>query len=122
VPTFADYLRSTSLVLPARIPEYEGWAARFDAWQKAQKGDSQTAELATRKRFLSAFADNTPEWMLSRAERAIRIYIDFLRRSNLPVPDMAAQWSQPSSTTIDDRGCCITSCGRSAADKVSTSA
>jgi hypothetical protein len=79
VQTFAGFLRSAVGAPPARIPEYERWAARFDSWCKGQKGVSQLASLETIKRFLSAFIDSTPPWMLSRAERAIRIYVEFLR-------------------------------------------
>jgi hypothetical protein len=79
VQSLADFLRSIAGVPPARIPEYERWASRFDSWWQGQKRASQLANLETRERFLRAFVNSTPPWMLSRAEHAVRIYVEFLR-------------------------------------------
>ena len=83
VQTFADFLRWTVGVPSSLIPEYALWAARFESWRAGPDGQSQAAGLAARREFLGAFVGTTPEWMLSRAERAIRIYVGYLKEQSV---------------------------------------
>ena len=82
--TFGDFLRGSEYVLESHIGYYERWVSKYLHWLERQEGQVSNGQFPGIRDFIASIGGQYPDWMLSQAERALRLYRYFKRQVRRP--------------------------------------
>jgi integron integrase len=82
--TFGDFLRGSEQVLESHISYYEGWVSKYLHWLERQQGEATKDQSSGIRDFIGSIGGQYPDWLLSQAERALRLYRYFKRQVRRP--------------------------------------